>query len=80
MLQVPNFSDNNGETRTEIVSVDDVLYKKLCDRAGAEYGSILLLNTYQYNDNGEYVSIKPFKDDVTQISLINAAKDRKSVV
>mgnify|MGYP000494335765 CR=1 FL=1 len=61
MLQVPKFSDDNGETRTEIVSVDDELYKKLCDRAGAEYGSILLLNTYQYNDNGEYVSIKPFK-------------------
>ena len=47
----------------------------LCDRAGAEYGSILLLNTYQYNDNGEYTSIKPFKDDVTQISLINAANE-----
>ena len=52
MLQVPKFSDDSGETRTEIVSVDDELYKKLCDRAGAEYGSILLLNTYQYNDNG----------------------------
>ena len=79
MLQVPNFSDDNGETRTEIVSVDDVLYKKLCDRAGAEYGSILLLNTYQYNDNGEYVSIKPFKDDVTQISLINAANEKNTL-
>lgn len=45
MLQVPKFSDDNRETRTEIVSVDDELYKKLCDRAGAEYGSILLLNT-----------------------------------
>lgn len=79
MLQVPNFSDDNGETRTEIVSVDDVLYKKLCDRAGAEYGSILLLNTYQYNDNGEYVSIKAFKDDVTQISLINAANEKNTL-
>lgn len=27
MLQVPKFSDDNGETRTEIVSVDDELYK-----------------------------------------------------
>ena len=79
MLQVPKFSDDNGETRTEIVSVDDELYKKLCDRAGAEYGSILLLNTYQYNDNGEYVSIKPFKDDVTQISLINAANEKNTL-
>ena len=79
MLQVPNFSDDNGETRTEIVSVDDVLYKKLCDRAGAEYGSILLLNTYQYNDNREYRSIKPFKDDVTQISLINAANEKNTL-
>ena len=79
MLQVPKFSDDSGETRTEIVSVDDELYKKLCDRAGAEYGSILLLNTYQYNDNGEYVSIKPFKDDVTQISLINAANEKNTL-
>ena len=79
MLQVPKFSDDNGETRTEIVSVDDELYKKLCDRAGAEYGSILLLNTYQYNDNGEYTSIKPFKDDVTQISLINAANEKNTL-
>ena len=79
MLQVPKFSDDNGETRTEIVSVDDELYKKLCDRAGAEYGSILLLNTYQYNDNGEYVSIKPFKYDVTQISLINAANEKNTL-
>ena len=79
MLQVPKFSDDNGETRTEIVSVDDELYKKLCDRAGAEYGSILLLNTYQYNDNGEYVSIKPFKDDVTQISLINAVNEKNTL-
>lgn len=79
MLQVPKFSDDNGETRTEIVSVDDELYKKLCDRAGAEYGSILLLNTYQYNDSGEYVSIKPFKDDVTQISLINAANEKNTL-
>ena len=79
MLRVPKFSDDNRETRTEIVSVDDELYKKLCDRAGAEYGSILLLNTYQYNDNGEYVSIKPFKDDVTQISLINAANEKNTL-
>lgn len=65
MLQVPKFSDE--------------LYKKLCDRAGAEYGSILLLNTYQYNDNGEYTSIKPFKDDVTQISMINAANEKNTL-
>ncbi len=36
-------------------------------------------NTYQYNDNGEYVSIKPFKDDVTQISLINAANEKNTL-
>lgn len=38
-----------------------------------------MLNTYQYNDNGEYVSIKPFKDDVTQISLINAANEKNTL-
>ncbi len=37
-----------------------------------------LLNTYQYNDNREYTSIKPFKDDVTQISLINAANEKNT--
>ena len=37
-----------------------------------------MLNTYQYNDNREYTSIKPFKDDVTQISLINAANEKNT--
>ena len=37
-----------------------------------------MLNTYQYNDNREYTPIKPFKDDVTQISLINAANEKNT--
>lgn len=77
MLQVPNLCDENQETRTEIVSVDDELYKKLCDRAGAEYGSNLLINSYQYNNNGRYLSIKPFIDHVTEITLINASNEKK---
>lgn len=73
MLQAPNIFDENKETKAELVTVDDKLYKKLCDRAGAAYGSNLLINSYEYNSNGRYITIKPYKDDVTEITMINAA-------
>lgn len=73
MLQVPDIFDENKEIKVELVAVDDKLYRKLCGRAGAAYGSNLLINTYEYNDNGRIKTIKPFKENVTEITMINAA-------
>lgn len=77
MLQAPDIFDGNGETRVELLTVDDKLYKKLCDRAGVAYGSNLLINSYEYNNNGRIKKIEPFKEDVSEITLINAADERQ---
>lgn len=68
--------DENGEAEVSLVAVDNALYRKLCDRAGAEYGSNLLINYYPYNDNGRIKTIQPFREDTTKITLINAADEQ----
>lgn len=78
MLQVPDLFDENQETKVELMSVDDTLYKKLCDRAGAKYGSNLLINSYEYNENGRLKTIEPFRDGVDQIMLVNAANEKQA--
>ena len=78
MLQAPDIFDENKETKLELVAVDDKLYRKLCDRAGAAYGSNLLINTYAYNDNGRMKTIIPFKEGVTEITMVNAADEKKT--
>ncbi|MGN0394595.1 MAG: ABC transporter permease [Coprococcus sp.] len=77
MLQAPDIFDENKETMVELITVDDKLYRKLCDRAGAAYGSNLLINSYEYNDNGKIKKINPFKKDVTEIMLVNAADEKQ---
>lgn len=52
---------------------------ELCDRAGAEYGSNLLINQYSYNNNGRTKVVKPFREDVKEITLINAAEEKTSL-
>lgn len=73
MLTAPDIFDENGETEVSLVAVDNHLYQKLCDRIGADYGSNLLINCYQYNDNGKIKTISPFHENITKITLINAA-------
>lgn len=73
MKQAPDIYNDNGETEISLMSVDDELYKKLCERAGVSYGSNLLINDYCYNDNGEIKKIIPICEDATEITLINAA-------
>ena len=79
MLQAPDIFDENKETKLELVAVDEKLYKKLCDRAGVAYGSNLLINTYEYNDNGRINTINPFKEDVTEITMVNAADEKQTI-
>lgn len=77
MLQAPDIFDENKETKAELITVDEKLYKKLCDRAGAAYGSNLLINSYEYNDNGRIVTIKPFKAEVAEIEMVNASNEKQ---
>ena len=79
MLEIPDIFDENAEAEVSLISVDETLYKELCDRAGAEYGSNLLINSYQYNDNGKIKKIKPFSDNVSEITLINAAEEKSKL-
>lgn len=72
MKEVPDIFDNNGETEVSLMVVNEELYRELCDRAGAECGSNLLINQYEYNDNGRMKEIKPFHDDIGAITLIDA--------
>lgn len=79
MLQAPDIFDDNKETEVELVTVDDKFYKKLCDRAGVAYGNNLLINSYEYNDNGKIKKITPFKEDVTEITMITAADEKQTI-
>lgn len=79
MKDVPDIFDANGETTMSLVAVNEELYKELCDRAGAEYGSNLLINHYMYNDNGRAKEIKPFREDISEITLINAAEEKSQL-
>ena len=79
MLQAPDIFDENKETGVELIAVDEKLYKKLCDRADAAYGSNLLINTYAYNDNGRMKTISPFKEGVTEIVMVNAADEKQTI-
>ncbi len=79
MKKAPNLYDENNETELSIVSVDEKLYKKLCDRAGADYGSNLLINSYKYNDNGIEKYVKPFKENVTEISVIDSEAKKSKI-
>lgn len=76
LLDLPNIFDEYAETEVSLVAVDEKLYKKLCDRAGAAYGSNLLINSYQYNNNGRVKVTKLFKKDVNEITLINAGNEK----
>lgn len=78
MLQAPDIFDENKETETELIAVDEGLYKELCERAGAAYGSNLLINTYEYNDNGRIKTINCFAEDVTEITMVDAADEKKT--
>lgn len=76
LKQVPDILDENGEAAVSLMSVDNTLYEKLCNRAGVEYGSNLLLNTYEYNDNGRWKEIVPFHQNLREITLVDAANQQ----
>ena len=61
-----------GEMETSLLAVDENLYKELCDRAKAPYGSNLIINSFKYNSNGEMLALTPFSENLTKVSLVNA--------
>lgn len=61
-----------GEMETSLLAVDEKLYKELCDRAKAPYGSNLIINSFKYNSNGEMLALTPFSKNLTKVSLVNA--------
>jgi putative ABC transport system permease protein len=49
------------ELSAEIITLDPVSYKEICEKVGVSIGSNILLNHYSYNDDGYKVDIDPFK-------------------
>lgn len=77
MGKAPDILDANGEARASLITVDEKLYQKLCERADAPYGSNLLINSYQYNDGGRMKEIKPFRENTAEITMITAAEEKQ---
>lgn len=57
------------ELSAEIITLDPVSYKEICEKVGVSIGSNILLNHYSYNDNGYKVDINPFKYEDGYINL-----------
>lgn len=64
--------ERKDELSAEIVTVDLKNYKELCEKANVPVGSNILLNYYDYNDNGEKKSIEPFNLEKGEVNLIKA--------
>ena len=71
--------DENGEIATELVAFDSENYEKICDKAGVPVGSSILINCYRYNKNGYIKDIKPFKDSIRSVTLVNAYGEKKEL-
>ena len=79
MKAAPNIFDENNEAEVSLIAVDEELYRQLCIRAGAKYGSNLLINHYTYNNNGKMKSLKAFQNNIDKITLINAADEKSQL-
>ena len=73
MKKAPDIFDKNAETAVSLLAVNEELYRELCNRANAAYGSNLLINHYAYNDNGRMKELTPFHDDIQEITLVDAS-------
>lgn len=79
MSDIPEIYNEYGEAETSLIVLDDDFYKELCDRAGAPYGSNLLINSYEYNNNGEITALVPFDEKFTNITLVNAHDEERTL-
>lgn len=60
------------ELRVDIITLDEKNYRKICKKAGVEFGSTILLNHYSYNDNGTDVHLIPFLPTLKNLELYKA--------
>lgn len=72
--------DENGNylMRVELICLDSLHYKKLCEIAKVPVGSNLLLNYYKYNDNGIQKEVAPFTD-IKSAELMDAYGKTKEI-
>lgn len=77
--------DDNGEGQSETVLeveriiLDEKHYGELCAQVGIAKGGTVLLNDYQYNDNGTERHIVPLAAAVTALELEKADGSRDTV-
>lgn len=57
------------ELSVDLLVFDKEHYEMLCESAGVPYGSNLLINHFQYNDNGKMKEIIPFTDALSCFAL-----------
>jgi len=74
-LEVPGIIDGNGESEAMVLTLDCKSYQELCKRAGVEPGSNILINNYEYNAEGVWKRLVPYKEDVKEVTLINASNE-----
>lgn len=60
------------EFPVEIIVPDSDNYEKICDTAGAESGSCILINNFCYNHRGTEENIVPFSDNMHTLTLEKA--------
>lgn len=63
----------------ERIILDDRHYGELCKQAGIAYGGTILLNDYQYNDDGTERHIAPLQMTVSALTLEKADGSRDTV-
>ena len=74
-LALPKVLNSYNEIKTELVMLDRMHYEMYCEKAGVPVGSNILINNYDYNENGYRKSMVPFLENADQITLINAANE-----
>lgn len=78
-LKLDGLTDEMGLRKVSLEATDDVLYEKLCKRAGAEIGSNLIINTFGYNDNGVWKTMEPYSDAIDKVLLRNAEGEETEI-
>lgn len=83
MQQALADDDDGGQSEiileVERIILDDMHYGKLCEQAGIAYGGTILLNDYQFNDNGAERHIAPLQVTVSSLELEKADGSRDTV-
>lgn len=59
---------SSDEFSVEIITLDNKNYEKLCEKADVPLGSTVLINHYNYNNNGEEVHIVPLSSGIKSIT------------